>query len=247
MPAGLWPAAKSNQENFSRKMRKFSCQEGSNAAKAEMPRVVAALVAIFAFASLSFFLSGCGSIATAPAPSSSVKLTPHPPHIYVAPFDTSTARWVVGREGIDLVVMREDFQTQFSRILANRLNKLAPTEQRWQDDLPDHGWMVGGEFITVDQGSRFLRASIGDGFGATTLQTQVYVYDLSISKTQYLLSFRTGVPNPATGQGSGSGNGLSGLSAGGEPVSTAFGIGSGLKQDTTHTVDDIAAVLAQYL
>ena len=212
-----------------------------------MPRVVAALVAIFAFASLTFFLSGCGSIATAPAPSSSTHLTPHPPHIYVAPFDTSTARWVTAREGVDLVTFKEDFQTQFNKILIDRLNKLAPTEERWQNELPGHGWMVGGEFIAVDQGSRFLRASIGDGFGATTLQTQVYVYDLSISKTQYLLSFRTGVPDPATGEGSGSGQGLSGLTAGGEPVSTAFGIGSGLKQDTTRTVNDIASVLARYL
>jgi hypothetical protein len=228
-------------------MRKFSCNEAAHPAKAEMPRVVAALVAIFAFVSLTFLFSGCGSIATAPAPSSSVKLTPHPPHIYIAPFDTSVGRWVVAREGVDLVVFKEDFQTQFSRIMVNTLNKLAPTEQRWQDDLPDHGWMIGGEFITVDQGSRFLRASIGDGFGSTTLQTQVYVYDLSISKTQYLLSFRTGVPNPATGEGGGSGQGLSGLTTAGEPVSTAFGIGSGLKQDSTRTVNDIANVLAQYL
>ena len=212
-----------------------------------MSRVVAALVALLAFASLTFFLTGCGSIATAPAPSSSTRLTPNPPHIYIAPFDTSTARWVVAREGIDLVAFKEAFQTQFSRLLVSRLSKLAPTEQRWQDDLPDHGWMVGGEFITVDQGSRFLRASIGDGFGSTTLQTQVYVYDLSVSKTQYLLSFRTGVPDPATGEGSGSGQGLAGLTTAGEPVSTAFGIGSGLKQDSTRTINDIADVLAHYL
>jgi len=212
-----------------------------------MSRVIAALLAIFAFASLTFVLTGCGSIATAPAPSSSTHLRPNPPHIYVAPFDTSTARWVVAREGVDLADFKEDFQTQFTRILVDRLNKLVPTEQRWLDELPDHGWMVGGEFVTVDQGSRFLRASIGVGLGATTLQTQVYVYDLSISKTQYLLSFRTGAPNAATGEGSGSGNGLSGLTTAGEPVTTAFGIGSGLKQDTTRTANDIASILAQYL
>ena len=211
-----------------------------------MSRVVAALVAVFAFISLAFVLAGCGSIDTAPAPSSSTHLTPNPPHIYVAPFDTTTGRWVIAREGVDRVDFKQDFQTQFTHILVDRLSKLAPTEQRWVDDLPDHGWMVGGEFIVVDQGSRFLRASIGDGLGATTLQTQVYVYDLSISKTQYLLSFRTGVPKPGTGEGSGSGDGLSGLSAGVEPVSTAYGIGSGLKQDTTRTANAIADVLAKW-
>jgi hypothetical protein len=208
-----------------------------------MSRALAAFVAVMA---LSFVLTGCGSIDTAPAPSSSTKLTPNPDHIYVAPFDTSTGKWIIAREGVDSVVFKENFQTQFTHILVDRLNKLAPTEQRWLDELPDHGWMVAGEFVTVDQGSRFLRTSLGDGFGQTTLQTQVYVYDLSVSKTQYLLSFRTGVPNPKTGNGGGSGNGLSGLTTGVEPVSTAFGMGSGLKQDTARTANVIADILAQY-
>jgi hypothetical protein len=211
-----------------------------------MSRLLTVLGLVAVLAS-SYLLTGCGSISTAPAPSSSTtKLTPNPDHIYIAPFDTSKGKWLVAREGIDLSNFKEDFQTQFEHILVDRLNKLAPTQQRWVDELPDHGWLVAGEFVTVDQGSRFLRASLGDGFGKTTMQTQVYVYDLSISKTQYLLSFRTGVPNPATGEGSGSGDGLSGLTAGAEPVSTAFGIGSGLKQDTTRTANAIADVLAQY-
>ena len=208
-----------------------------------MSRILAALGATLA---LSLALTGCGSIDTAPLPSSSARLTPNPVHIYVAPFDTTTAKWLVAREGIDLVDFKQGFQTQWTRILVDRLNKLAPTEQRWVDDLPDHGWMVGGQFITVDQGSRFLRTAVGDGFGKTTMQTQVYVYDLSISKTQYVLSFRTGVPNPQTGEGAGSGNGLSGLTAGGEPVSSSFGLGSGLKQDSTRTANAIANILAEY-
>ncbi len=57
--------------------------------------------------STTLFLSGCGSIHTAPMPSAAVKLTPNPPHIYIAPFDTSTAKWLVGREGIDLVNFKE--------------------------------------------------------------------------------------------------------------------------------------------
>jgi hypothetical protein len=209
-----------------------------------MSRLLAVLGLVAVFAS-SYALTGCGSIATAPAPSSTTRLTPNPDHIYIAPFDTSKAKWIVAREGIDLADFKQDFQTHFEQILVDRLEKIAPTEERWVDDLPDHGWLVAGEFITVDQGSRFLRTALGDGFGATTLQTRVYVYDLSISKTQYLLSFRTGVPNPSTGQGAGSGNGLSGLTAP-EPVATSFGLGSGLKQDSTRTANTIADVLAQY-
>lgn len=208
-----------------------------------MPR---AFVACLAALVLPLLMTGCSSIDTAPMPSASVRLTPNPVHIYVAPFNTETAKWMVAREGTDLYDFKENFQTQFTHILVDRLNKLVPTEQRWVDDLPDHGWMVAGEFITVDQGSRFLRTAVGAGMGHTTMQTQVYVYDLSISKTQYVLSFRTGVPQAESGNGAGSGNGLSGLTAAGEPVSTAFGLGSGLKEDTARTADSIAEVLARY-
>ncbi|MCE0521819.1 MAG: DUF4410 domain-containing protein [Methylacidiphilales bacterium] len=213
-----------------------------------MPRFLALVVglAFLAFATL-FFLTGCGSIHTAPMPSSTVKLTPNPPHIYLAPFDTSTGKWLVGREGIELVNFKEDFQTNFMHQLQTRLMKLAPTEERWVNDLPDHGWLVAGEFVTVFQGSRALRTAVGMGAGETTLQTTIYVYDLDVSKTQYILSFRTGVPDAKSNTGAGSGSAPAGLSALGEPISTGMGLGSGLKLDTTRTCREIAAVLAQYM
>jgi hypothetical protein len=179
-------------------------------------------------------------------PSSTVKLTPNPPYIYIGPFDTSKGKWLVGREGVDLINFQEDFQTNFVHQLETRLNKLAPTEQRWID-LPDHGWLVTGEFTTVFQGSRALRTLVGAGAGETTLQTTVYVYDLDVSKTQYVLSFRTGVPDTKNDTGAGSGSLPSGLSSVGEPITTGMGLGSGLKLDTTRTVREITAVLAQYL
>lgn len=213
-----------------------------------MPRFVAFFVGlVFMAAAAAFLLTGCGSIETAPLPSSTVKLTPNPPHIYIAPFDTSTAKWLVARDGKDLINFKEDFQTNFQHQLETRLNKLAPTEQRWINDLPDHGWLVAGEFVTVYQGSRALRTAVGWGAGETTLQTNVYVYDLDVSKTQYVLAFRTGVPDAKSNTGSGSGSAPAGFGALGEPVSTAMGLGSGLKLDTTRTCREIAAVLAQYM
>ncbi len=192
-----------------------------------------------------------GSIHTAPLPSSKTQLTPNPPHIYIAPFDTTTGKWLVGRDGLEqgaeLYNFKQDFQTNFEHQLMIRLTKLAPTEERWVDDLPDHGWLVAGEFITVDQGSRALRTAVGAGAGQTTLQTRVYVYDLSISKTQYILSFETGVPDAAGGTGKGSGTAPAGVSALGEPVSTFSGLGSGLKLDTTRTAREITAILSKYV
>src|SRR5471032_191298 len=195
-----------------------------------MPRFAALLAGLVSLAvATSLFLTGCGSIHTAPLPSASVKLTPNPPHIYVAPFDTTTGKWLVGREGVELVNFQEEFQTNFVHQLETRLIKLAPTEQRWVNDLPDHGWLVAGEFVTVYQGSRALRTAIGAGTGETTLQTTVYVYDLDVSKTQYVLSFRTGVPDPKSDTGAGSGSAPAGLGAAGDPIATGMGLGSGLK------------------
>jgi hypothetical protein len=213
-----------------------------------MPRFVALFGGLISLAlATTLFLSGCGSIHTAPMPSSSVKLTPNPPHIYLAPFDTSTGKWLVGRDGVELINFKEDFQTNFLHQLETRLNKLAPTEPRWVNDLPDHGWLVAGDFVTVYQGSRALRTAVGAGMGETTLQTTVYVYDLDVSKTQYVLSFRTGVPDPNSDTGAGSGSAPAGLSAVGEPISTAMGLGSGLKLDTTRTCREIVAYLAPYM
>jgi hypothetical protein len=213
-----------------------------------MPRFVAlfAGLAFLAIATL-FFLTGCGSIQTAAMPSAAVKLTPNPPHIYIAPFDTTTGKWLVGRDGFELVNFKEEFQTNFQHQLETRLTKLAPTEQRWLNDLPDHGWLVAGEFDTVFQGSRALRTAVGMGMGETTLQTTVYVYDLDVSKTQYVLSFRTGVPDPKYDTGAGSGSIPSGISALGDPITTGMGLGSGLKLDTTRTCREITAILAQYM
>jgi hypothetical protein len=212
-----------------------------------MPRFAVLFAGLASLAvATSLFLSGCGSIHSAPLPSASVRLTPNPPHIYIAPFDTSTGKWLVGRDGTDLVNFQENFQTNFLHQLETRLQKLAPTEPRWVNVLPDHGWLVAGQFVTVFQGSRALRTAIGLGMGETTMQTNVYVYDLDVSKTQYVLAFRTGVPDPVKDTGAGSGSAPSGLTFP-EPITTAVGLGSGLKLDTTRTCREIAAILAQYM
>jgi len=201
-----------------------------------MPRIVAVVTGLLYLAVVTcVLLTGCGgSIETAPLPSSTV-----------APFDTTTGKWLVGREGVELVNFKEDFQTNFTHQLVDRLNKLAPSEQRWVD-LPDHGWLVAGQFITVDQGSRAERSLVGMGLGETTMQANVYVYDLDVSKTQYILAFRTGVPDKDNDTGAGSGSLPSGFGAP-EPVLTGMGIGSGLKLDTTRTCREIAAILQQYM
>ena len=211
-----------------------------------MPRSLLLMASLASLAvATALGITGCSAIHSAPLPSSSVRLSPNPPEIYVAPFDTEKAKWLVDREGVDFVDFKKQFQTYFQQKLIRHLTRIAPTEPRWLDDLPDHGWLVGGEFTTVYQGSRFLRSAIGLGMGETTLQANVYVYDLDVSKTQYVLAFRTGVPDRNNDTGAGSGSMPSGLTTG-EPVTTGFGIGSGLKEDSDRTAVEITRVLSQY-
>jgi hypothetical protein len=44
---------------------------------------------------------------------------------------------------------------------------------------PREGWLVGGEFLEVDEGDRLRRAMIGFGRGSAEVRVQVEVYDLA--------------------------------------------------------------------
>lgn len=191
-------------------------------------------------------LAGCGTIKTAPNKSSVAQLSPNPPVIVVAPFDTKTGKWLVGndRHGTEIKQFKEDYQVKFQTILVERLMKIAPTRKKWVDDQPNEGWLVEGDFITVYQGSRFLRTAVGFGAGETTLQTRVYVYDLSKSKTEYILSFDTGVTETPDGTGDGSGQ------VPGAVIGNVYGagtnFGAGLTLDATRTAREIRDILMTY-
>jgi hypothetical protein len=195
-------------------------------------------------------LTGCGSIRTAPAPSSTAQLTPNPPIIYVAPFKIQTGKWLVGqdnffdRKGYNFVRFKQDYQTKFQEMLIQRLMKIAPSERQWGNDLPDEGWLVTGDFLTVYQGSRALRTAIGFGAGEAFLQTRVYVYDLSRSKTEYVLSFYTGVPDAKEGGGAGTGE------VPGAVIGNVYGatenFAAGLSLNASRTAREIRDVLMAY-
>ncbi|MDZ4743215.1 MAG: DUF4410 domain-containing protein [Verrucomicrobiota bacterium] len=49
---------------------------------------------------------------------------------------------------------------------------------------PKNAWLLKGEFIEVDQGSRIVRAVIGFGAGKAQMETRVMLYDLNRSADQ---------------------------------------------------------------
>jgi len=199
-----------------------------------------------AVAGMLLALTGCGTIKTAPNKSSVAQLSPDPKVIIVAPFDIETGKWLVGndRHGVEITRFKQRFQSRFQEELIERLMKIAPAKAKWKNDQPNEGWMVSGDFISVYQGSRFLRTAVGFGAGETKLQTRVYVYDLSKSKTEYILSFDTGVPESPDGTGSGSGQMPGAIS--GDVYNAATNFGAGLTLDATRTCREIRDILMTY-
>ena len=70
------------------------------------------------------------------------------------------------------------------KIPARRAARTAP--------LPAEGFVVGGQFVQVDEGNRLKRAVVGFGAGATEAMVQVEVYDLAQSRDQPILVYGTG-------------------------------------------------------
>lgn len=111
---------------------------------------------------------------------------------------------------------------------------------------PAGSWLVTGEILKVDQGSRALRAGVGLGMGGTTFQTRVRVFAVGAQQSTQILSFRTtgrsGLePGVALGVATG-GVSLVGTSAG-----LATGSLAGVNSDIERTAFETAAVLSSYL
>jgi uncharacterized protein DUF4410 len=114
---------------------------------------------------------------------------------------------------------------------------------------PQPAWLITGQFIRVNQGSRALRVLIGLGLGGTKLQMEMQVYDLSLNANVPLFTFHT------TG-GSGAEPGLI-TDAGPGPVNaeligqvafdTVNGAQPGLKEDVKRTSKMIADYISEQL
>jgi hypothetical protein len=143
-------------------------------------------------ATLLLFVAGCASISVQGGTETGVTIMPK--KIYVADFSTASGKFKVDREDAELV----EFKTGLQKILqaaqvADLNNRLLPAEsaRAHLDDHPQAAWLVTGEFTRVNQGSRFLRATIGLGLGGTKMETRVAVYDLSRPGQPAFLNFTT--------------------------------------------------------
>jgi hypothetical protein len=155
----------------------------------------------------------------------------------------------VDREGAELTEFKIDLQKMMLAGITTDLSKrLIPAEAAGDRHFshPEAAWLIRGQFVRVNQGSRLLRGTVGFGAGATKLETQVQVYDLSTGSDQPFLTFST----------TGGSNAEPGIipSLATDPLSliiTAAGgagnIAHGVTEDTNRTSREITATLSDYM
>jgi hypothetical protein len=197
---------------------------------------------------LLFLLASCASISVQSGTEQAV-LRP-PQKIYVERFSTDHGEFNVDREKIELSDFKKDLQNilQAGQIadLTHRLIPAAPAPaDPWS--RPRHAWLLRGEFVKVNQGSRFLRAAIGLGAGGTKMLTRVYVYDLSGSDHRPFLTFST------TGGSNAEPGAITAFAT--DPLTLAVeialggisGFSHGVTEDAKRTAREITAVLSDYM
>jgi hypothetical protein len=194
-------------------------------------------------------LTGCASISVQPHSESAARAVA-PKLIYVAEFSTADGDFRVDREKVEL----RDFKTNLRALLQMAMvrdltRRLVPAQDaRHGEALPhEDSWLVRGEFVRVNQGSRLLRGTIGFGLGGTKLVTKVQVYDLNSQDSAPFLTFRT------TGGSNAEPGAITGIATDpltlgiGVVVGGAGGVAHGLTEDSARTAREITAMLSDYM
>jgi hypothetical protein len=98
------------------------------------------------------------------------------------PRDAPVRRRLKGlRGGEDPVAKAHELAALLSTTIVADLTTAGFQSQRLDASaaVPREGWLVGGEFLEVDEGNRLRRAMIGFGRGSAEVRVQVEVYDLA--------------------------------------------------------------------
>jgi hypothetical protein len=185
-------------------------------------------------------LVGCASVGVRnPAQAANPKL---PKQIFVADFDTNRGTFHVSRSGDELVTLQQKTANVLANYLVADLSKsvVPATRQNGSRNTRADAWLITGEFVRVNEGSRALRGLIGAGAGGTKMETIVRVYDLSHRSKEPVLQFET----------SGGSNAEPGAVLGGMfgalPNALRNAGARGVTDDTARTAREITAMVADY-
>jgi hypothetical protein len=199
------------------------------------------------FIGLGLMFSGCASISVNPG---TAYATPQKPQkVYVEAFSTDKCDFNVDRDGAELTQFKSDLQAMMVAGITTDLSKrLIPAVAAGNTNLSTHenAWLLRGQFVRVNQGSRLLRGAVGFGAGATKFEAQVQVYDLASGSNQPFLTFST------TGGSNAEPGALPTLAT--DPltlvIEAAGGAGNvahGVTEDTERTAREITAELSDYM
>lgn len=105
----------------------------------------------------------------------------NPRAIYLRPFDASDCTFIGRHHSAGELPIRKSLApAEFTGILKEELEKIAPALVLKDGDMPDNGWLVEGSIDLVDAGHPAERAESGNlfGDGASHIQIHVRVIDL---------------------------------------------------------------------
>ena len=200
------------------------------------------------FVAFAMALSGCASISIQPG--TDVETNKAPAKVYVETFDTSKGEFNVDREGAELTEFKKGLQAMMlTGITVDLSKRLIPASAADGGHLPrhEHAWLIRGDFVRVNQGSRLLRGAVGFGAGATKLETRVRVYDLSDGLKEPFLTFST------TGGSNAEPGAITTFAT--DPLTIAIeaaaggagNVSHGVTEDTKRTAREITAELSDYM
>jgi uncharacterized protein DUF4410 len=196
---------------------------------------------VFLAVGLLWGLAGCASVGVR-NPAQAAANPKLPKQIFVADFDTSKGAFHVSRSGDELVTLQQKTPNVLADYLVADLNKsvVPATRQNGSRKSREDAWLITGEFVRVNGGSRALRGLIGAGAGGTKMETIVRVYDLSHLSKEPVLQFET----------SGGSNAEPGAVLGGMfgalPNALRNAGARGVTDDTARTAREITAMVADY-
>lgn len=138
-------------------------------------------------------LSSCASVSVKGEKRAAKQPAQKPAKIYVANFGTQQGSYkIAGDAGKDPEAFKKKTAETLAAYLVKGVSDHVAPAQRTSSvgGLPKTGWLVAGQFLRVNTGSRVLRSGVGLGAGGTKMETRVLVFDLA-GGTEPFLSFET--------------------------------------------------------
>lgn len=204
---------------------------------------------LFLLGAMALSLTGCSSVGVYKLHQHSPAATAAPRSVLVQPFMIRPGALNLGdRPAAETARLAREIQKSLAdRTVRETRRHAAPASVLEAGRVPAAGtWLVRGEIVQVDQGSRAMRAVVGLGAGRTYFRTNVSVFAVNGGGMRKILSFRT---RGSSGMEPGAALGVvtGGASLVGTAAGTLAGSLPGVSSDVDRTAYETAAVLSTYL